>query len=271
MTFNTVGTDLEGAATSAIGYFRGRGYAVRAEPYEFDYPMTPTIRCTRGRAKLFVDVTADFRESTVDAWIAYAKTRDHETSLALLVRTPPGLTMEEVAALRAKKVGLYSYGDGQITELVPPADLAVNISLPSLSQLQAADRKKLQPCFDKIDRGEWIDGFRDACQVLENKARELLKDGVRRSRISFVSEKGKSRNYTIARIGKMTQGQLAHAYGEIQNPTQLDIVLERALMRVNGARVKAVHKTHTAKNDAKIRVQVGQHLWTIVSAFKQIK
>lgn len=270
MRFNTVGSDLEAAAGAAVDYFRGRGFSVKPEPYEFDYPGTPTFRCTRGKAKLFVEAAAELKVSTVDAWIAYAKTRDHETSLALLVRTPPGLSMEDVAELRAKRVGLYSYSDGALAELVPPADLAVNISLPSLGGLKAAYRNKIQPCFDKIDRGEWVDGFRDACQVLEDCARELLRDGVRRGRVSFV-KKGKSVSYPLGKIGKMTQGQLAHAYAEVQNPTQVDMVLGRALQRVNGARITAVHKTHRAKNNSKIRVQVGQHLWTIVSALRQIK
>lgn len=270
MRFNTVGSDLEAAANAAIDYFRGRGFSVKQEPFEFDYPGTPTIRCTRGKAKLFIEAAAEFKPRTVDAWIAYAKTRDHETSLALLVRTPPGLSMEDVGELRGKRVGLYSYSDGALVELVPPADLAVNISLPSLEGLKPAFRSNIQLCFDKIDRGEWVDGFRDACQVLEDCSRELLKDGVRRQRVSFV-KKGKSIAYPLAKIGKMTQGQLAQAYAEVQNPTQVDVVLGRALKRINGARIAAVHRTQTAKNNQKIRVQVGQHLWTIVSALRQLK
>lgn len=270
MRFNTVGSDLEAAAAAAVAYFRGRGFAVRAEPYEFDYPRTPTFRCTRGKAKLFVEATAEYRQRTVDDWIAYAKTRDHETAVAILVRTPPGISMEDAAALRAKRVGLLSYADGEITELVPAADLAFNISLPALDGLKMAYRTKLQTCFDKIDRGEWVDGFKDACQVLEETSRELLKDGVRRGRISFIKA-GKPILYPIARIGKMPQGQLAQAYAEIQNPTHLDIVLGRALKRVNGARITAVHKAHAAKNIAKMRVQAGQHLWTVVSALRQVK
>src|SRR5690348_12334612 len=105
MRFNTVGSDLEAAAVAAINYFRGRGFSVKCEPYEFDYPGTPTFRCTRGKAKLFVEATSEIKGRTIDAWIAYAKTRDHETSLALLVRTPPGLAMQEVAELRAKRIG----------------------------------------------------------------------------------------------------------------------------------------------------------------------
>ncbi len=270
MRFNTVGSDLEAAAIAAVEYFRDRGFSVKPEPYEFDYPGTPTLRCSKGKARLFVEATSEFKPRVIEAWIAYAKTRDHETSLALLVRNPPGLPMDEVAALKTKRIGLFSYADGAISELVPAADLAVNIALPSLIGLKPAYKSKIQTCFDKIDRGEWVDGFRDACQVLEDCSRELLKDGVVRGRVSFV-KKGKAIAYSRGKINKMSQGQLAHAYSEVQNPTQVDIVLTRALMRVNDARIKAVHRTQTAKNNAKIRLQVGQHLWTIVSALRQIQ
>lgn len=271
MQFNTVGSDLEGAAVAAVEYFREKGFAVKVEPYEFDYPSTPTIRCTRGKAKLFIEAASAVNQGGVDAWVAYAKTREHETSLGLLVRTPPGLSLEDVAALRRQRVALYSYSSGAIEELVPPSDLAVNIALPSLEGLKPAHKRLLQPSFEKIERGEWIDGFRDACQALEDTARELLKDGVKRGRVAFTSKAGKVLNYSIKEIGKMPQGALARAYAEIQKPTQSDIVLSRALKMVNKARIAAVHKTQKAKNDAKIRVQVGQHLWTVVSAFRQLK
>lgn len=271
MDFNTVGSDLEGAAVAAVAFFKQKGFSVKVEPYEFDYPSTPTICCSRGRARLFVEATSSVNHEGVDSWIAYAKTRGHETSLGLLVRTPPGLSLDDVALLKRKKIALYSYNGTNIDELVPPADLAVNIALPSLDNLKLAHKKLLQPSFEKIDRGEWIDGFKDACQILEDVARELLKDGVRRSRVSFSSVNGKQIIYTVKAIGKMTQGGLARAYKEIQKPTHTDIVLGKALQMVNKARITAVHKTRTAKNNTKIRVQVGQHLWTIVSAFRQLK
>lgn len=268
--FNTVGSDLEGAAIAAIEFFRGKGFSVKVEPYEFDYPSTPTIRCTRGKTRLFVEATAGVSRGAIDAWIAYAKTRGHETSLALLVRTPPGLSLEDVALLRQQRVGLYSYCDGSIQEVVPPSDLAVNISLPLLNGLKPIFRRKLQVCFEKIERGEWVDGFRDACQALEETGRELLKDGVRRGRVAFVSSGGKVVQYSVAQIKRMPQGGLAKAYSEIQNPTQADVVLARALGMVNGARIAVVHRTSSARNNAKVRTQVGKHLWTIVSAFRQL-
>ena len=268
MQFNTVGSDLEGAAIAAVAFFKEKGFAVKIEAYEFDYPSTPTIRCTRGKAKLFIEATSGLNKDSIDAWIAYAKTRGHETSLGLLVRTPPGLSLEDVAVLRRQKVALYSFNGETIDELTPPTDLAVNIALPALTGLKAIHKNKLQPCFEKVERGEWVDGFRDACQILEDISRELLKDGIKRGRLSFKNAKGKSIIYTIKAIGKMPQGALAKAYGEISTPTHTDIVLGKALKMVNKDRITAVHKTHTAKNNTKVRVQVGQHLWTIVSALK---
>lgn len=270
MPFNTVGSDLEGAAIAAVDYFRGKGFSVKIEPYEFDYPATPTVRCTRGSAKLFVEATSTFNQDVIDSWVAYAKTREKETSLALLVRIPPGLSLEEVAALKRQRIGLYSYSDSAIQEVVPPADLAVNISLPSISDLKRIHKLKLLSPFEKIDRGEWIDGFRDACQALEDTARELLKDGVRRGRVAFMRKNGNQITYTSVKINKMTQGELARVYSEIQNPTQTDMVLCRALKMINKARIAAVHKTHSAKNNARMRMQIGKHLWTIVAAFRQL-
>lgn len=270
MRFVTVGSDLEAAALAAVGYFRDRGYSVKAEPYEFDYPRSPTIRCTKGKARLFVEVMAEYSPTVVDAWIAYSKTRDNETAVVILVRTPPGLPMDVVTALRAKRVGIFSFGENGIVEVTAPSDLAVNIAIPSLDGLKSCYKSKLRICFDKMVGGEWLDGFRDACQVLEESARELLRDGMKRGRVAFV-KRGKRTNYVASRIGRMTLGQLAHAYAEVQNPTQVDVAMRRALEMINGARIKVVHQTSKARNNAGVRVRVSQHLWTIVSALRQVK
>jgi hypothetical protein len=218
-----------------------------------------------------VEATATYNSDLLDAWLSYAKTRQHETSLALLVRTPPGLSLEEVAQLRRRHIGLYSFGDsGEIEELIAPMDLAVNIQMPSLSGIKNPYKKLLQPCFQKIERGEWVDGFRDACQVLEAIARNVLIDGMKRGRVFFKGKKGKTISRSVSDVKKMPQGALARAYLEIANPTQIDIVLGKALKRVNAERITAVHGAHRARNDAQVRTKTGQHLWTIVSALKQL-
>lgn len=269
-SFRTVGTELEEAATAAVYYFRDKGYGVLTEPFEFDYPTAPTVMCKRGRARLIIEAVVDVNMSSLDAWLGYARSRDSETSLAVLVVDPPGLSLSTVVELRQRKVGVYSYGSTGIVELLAPTDLSVAVPLPPLDGLKSQIRRRLQPCFDKVERGEWLDGFRDSCQILEAAAVEHLKDGVKRGRVTFVTPSGKQKVYTLQQIGRMPQGALAKAYGEIFAPTQIDSALAKALDRLNRDRIKAVHKTDSAKHSRALRSKIGQHMWTVVSALKQL-
>ncbi|MBN6104701.1 hypothetical protein JR064_21270 [Xanthomonas sp. CFBP 8703] len=270
VAFRTVGTELEGAALAAVDYFRAGGYRVATEPSEFEYPRTPTIRCTRSNETLFIEAVVNVDLEAVDAWVAFAKSRSKNTAFALLVVSPPGVGHETTVQLRQRNVGIFSYGQGSLTEIIAPRDLTLSVSLPSLEGIDPAILKKISPCFQKIDRGEWLDGFRDACQVLEALAVRHLLDGVKRGRISFRKSNGAVQTYTNKQIKKMPQGSLVKAFGEIVSPNHLDQVYQKALASTNKDRVSAVHKTPRAKNSSRLRATIGQHLWTIISAVKQI-
>ncbi|MDQ0011544.1 hypothetical protein J2T07_003758 [Luteibacter jiangsuensis] len=255
---------------AALRYFRGKGYSATVEPIGFEYPSTPTMRCRRGRSTLLVEAAIAVSFDTVDAWLAYAKSRSESTYIGFLVAEPPGVTHDVMVGLKQRNVGLFSFGDGRIVELLPPQDLTVAVQLPSLDTLKPTVAKLIRPCFEKIERGEWLDGFRDSCQVLEVLAAKHLKDGVKRGRITFRNKGGAAVSYSSQRIAKLTQGGLANAFSEIVTPIQTDVIFQKALSSTNPDRVMAVHKTARARNSARIRATIGQHLWTIVSALRQV-
>ena len=269
-SFRTVGTELEGAAVAAVEYFRSNGYRVSIEPIEFEYPSTPTIRCTRLKETLLLEAVVATNLDAIDGWVAFAKSRSKSTSFALLVVSPPGVTHEELVQLKQRNVGLFSFNGALVTEVIGPRDLTVSLQLPPLEMLKPATLRKIKPCFEKIERGEWVDGFRDACQVLESMAVAHLVDGIQRGRLLFRSKNGSQKTYGLQQIKRMPQGALVKVFAEIVAPTQVDSIYHKALSSTNPDRIKAVHKTSRAKNSARFRATIGQHLWTIVSALKQI-
>lgn len=270
VSFRTVGTELEDAANAAVRYFREKGYSAVVEPSEFEYPSTPTMRCKRGSSTVLIEAAIAIRLDVVEAWAAYAKSRSESTSIGFLVAEPPGVTSEVLLALKQRNVGLFSFGAGEIVELLPAQDLTVAVQLPPLASLKPAAARLIRPCFEKIERGEWLDGFRDSCQVLELLAVKHLKDGVQRGRLTFRNKNGAAITYSLKRIGKLPQGALAQAFAEIVTPIQTDVIYQKALASTNPDRVMAVHKTARARNSSRFRATVGKHLWTIVSALRQV-
>lgn len=270
-SFRTVGTELEAAAIAAISHFREKGYTAAIEPAEFEYPSTPTLRLSRLRTVLFLEAVVSIDLTSIDAWVSFAKSRSTSTSFALLVVSPPGVSHEAAVQLRQRNVGVYSYDGAAITELIAPIDLTVLLQLPSLEGIKPAIKGKVRQCFEKIEAGNWIDGFRDACQIIESMAVNHLVDGVKRGRISFSSKAGTAKVYSVKQIRKMTQGALANVFGEIVAPTQVDSIYQKALAKTNKDRVRAVHKTSLASSSPRFRATVSQHLWTIASAIKQVQ
>lgn len=270
-TFITLGEELVEHAEAFAVRMRAGGLTVKAEHDDGTLPRLPTLVGSSGRSRHYVEVLKTIKKPNVQHWISYCKSRSGETYFSLVV--PEGvraLKTELLAWLRAEGVGIYISSSTGITEIAAPRDLALSLSLPLLDGEARALRLALAPIYDLFQRGDWFNGFRDACQLLESKARRHLEERVSAGQVSFVAKSGNPKTYTVAQVRKLTLGQLAHAYAEIVLPTAKDQKIARALSEVNPDRVGAVHKTDSKSVRSRLRRNVGMHMWMLVNGLREL-
>jgi len=68
----------------------------------------------------------------------------------------------------------------------------------------------------------------------------------------------------------MTMGQLAETFRNIQAQNHADNVIGRALATINRDRVGVAHHKRRKTTERRLRTNVGQHMWTIVAAMKEL-
>jgi len=145
----------------------------------------------------------------------------------------------------------------------------MNLLLPDLGGEKRALRVTLAAVYAKFDRGDWFDGFKDACQLLEAKARKALVGKVRAGNVSF-TKNGNPKSYSVDQINRQTLGQLAYSYSEIVLPTAQEQVISRALGELNPDRVGAVHQTDDRRVRGRLRKKVGVHMWMLVNGLREL-
>jgi hypothetical protein len=233
--FLTVADELLEHAECVANFLEGRGYSVKIEQFEIGYPYTPTLRCRRAPTTLFVDVYGVVMLDRVTAWTRWAKSRNRDTRIALALPQDAPRRSEDDAILRDMGVGLYLSDGATTQEAMAAKDMALNVELPELSTLPLKMRRVLGPVYDQFDHSQWREGFEDACQAVEVLSRKYLSEGVASGRIVLVTRAGKTRHLSSRAIDKLTMGQLA-------KPT----------------------------TEARLRRNVGQHMWTVVAILKEL-
>jgi hypothetical protein len=158
-----------------------------------------------------------------------------------------------------------------VSELLPPHDLALNVALPELRSFSPALRRILGPVYEKFNRGDWREGFEEACLVLETEARNYLKEGIRSTRITILDKRGAPNNPTLTKVGRMTLGQLASVFARIQSQNHTDSLLAGILPKINPDRIGVVHKKRTVAAENRLRKNVGKNMWMLINALKAIK
>jgi hypothetical protein len=270
LNFVTLGAELEDHAQVFAGRLRSGGITVRAEHDDGSTPRTPTLYGSAGASRHYADVVNSIKRQHVNQWVSYCKCRTNETFYSIVVPSSKGaIKADLLAELRGLGVGVYVSNGADVTEILAPRDLSMNLSLPLLAGERRALQRALAPVYAKFERGDWFDGFKDACQLLESRARKYLEDRVRAGTISFVKN-GNPKSYTLAQIKKQTLGQLGHSFSEIVLPTAKDQVLVRALQELNPDRVGAVHKTDDKRVKNKVRKKVGVHMWMVVNGLRAL-
>lgn len=268
-TYKTVGTDLVEYADRLFDHLEGLGYRVRLEYDELGYPFTPTFVCERKPTRVLVEISAKIERSRVEAWVRYAKSTGKDTRFAVGLPHQAVPDGGEIARLGEQDVGLYSIGEDRINELLPPGDLGLNVALPDANSLPNKLRVLLGSAYEQFGRQQWREGFEDACQALEVEARKYLAKWSKTGRIQIIDKNGNARTLTKTEINKMTMGQLAKTFNNIQAQNLNDSVIAKALNRLNQDRVGVVHHKKKALTEKRLRANVGQHMWVIVAALKK--
>lgn len=268
--FLTVAEELLEHAECVADYFEQRGYSVKIEHTEIGYPYTPTLRCRRPPTTLLVELYGSIPSDRLAAWTRYARSRSRDTRVALALPHDAPHRPEDDSQLRELGVGLYLSDGAKTEEAIPPLDMAVNVQLPELRTLPPKMRKVLGPVYEQFERSQWREGFEGACQAVETLGRKYLRDGMDTGRIVLITKAGNLRSLTHEQIDRLTLGQLAEAFGQIQNQNYSDATIAKVLVRLNKDRVGVAHHKTKYATEARLRRNVGQHMWNVVAALKEL-
>lgn len=267
--FKTIPDELLAHAEVVADHFENHGFTVRVERSELGFPYTPTFLCKRHATTIIVELDNQLRKEKLESWVRYCRSCGKDTRLGVCLPSSMAVPADEVAVLRQKGIGLYSAFDDRLDEHIAPADLALNVQLPEANTLAPGIRRVLGTAYEQFQRTQWREGFEDACQGLETEARRYLKKWTRTGRIKILRKKGPV-TLTNAQIDKMTMGQLAEAFRNIQAQNHADNVIGRALATINRDRVGVVHHKRKKVTERRLRTNVGQHMWTILAALKEL-
>jgi hypothetical protein len=270
--FIQLGEELLAAALIHGEGLEARGYKLVIEPYDDAYPYSPTFLAKRSREHLFVEVRASLDWSVIAEWCRYGKSCSNETRIcfALPEKASRKVSAADMARLQALGAGLLIIDAGGSRDVLQGKDLALNAELP---ELPPRLRPILGKSYDLFKRGDWRQGFNAACTALEQQAKMYLKSGMSRQRIVVYMPSGKgTKLLTGDRADKLTLGQLAQAFANIQTPNHNDSRIAQVLEKINADRVTVAHfEPGNATRERRLRTNVGRHMFRIVAALRAIK
>ncbi len=269
-SYRTVSDELAPHADAVADYLEELGYTVKIERVEMNYPYTPTMVAKRSRTKLIVEVDAQVRYKRLDDWARYGRSCQTDTRVAVCVPDSAQISGADVAKLHDDGIGAFQSLPDRVLALAAPMDLAVNAKLPNPASLHPKIRALLGGVYEQFDRSNWREGFDGAVKVVEVEARKYLIAGVASGRIVVLDDKGKPRNLTDEQINKMTLGALAYAFQRIKVMNLSDSMIAKVLTRINPDRVRQVHYSQKAETEAKLRKNVGQHMWSVIAVLRAI-
>lgn len=190
--------------------------------------------------------------------------------IAVVVPSLRAVDGAALAFLSKERIGLWYLEQENIKQALPPHDLTMKVELPDLAHRSPKVRQLLSPVFDKFQHRDWKDAFTDACFELEALARKHMKDGIKSTRITVLDKKGQPVNFTNRKIDKLTLGQLAFHFENIQAPNAEDHALSHALTQVNKDRVDQIHHKKKKVTDNHLRKNVGKLMWLITDVVEKV-
>lgn len=272
-TFQTLSDGLQDLANVAADHFETYNFKVKVEAVDNDrlYPSTPALIGLRSPRTIIVEVDSVVRMAKLDAWLCYARTRKRDTRIILVL--PAGTTLSAADDVRLKKLGIGVYmgsdtpGDGLIQRF-DARDATIDVQLPELKMLPPKLRKLLAPVYEKRDRGDWIDCFQDACEIVENEARSYFVKRMQSGAIKVITATGKDVTPTLADAQRATLGKLADYFPMIQSAKQDEVWIGQQLKKINKDRIEVTHRKQNPATESRLRKNIQSHMWTIYKALE---
>ena len=269
-TFGFVPENLLEDANSVGDHFEGHGYSVKVDHQLTAAPSVPTLYAKRNKTEIVALVMSAIDRDRVKNWCAYAKSTGRDFRVCCVLPRKVKVKASDAEFMRQHGAGLLrkeADADTVVEEIVAK-DLGLTVTLPTLQSLRAKSRKHLGPAYEQFQRSQWREGFEDACQALENLARDYLVGEIKQTRVTQFIRKNGPVAATVTAVKKMTLGQLAHAFAEIPNQNQTDAQLAQILPKLNKDRVAVVHYKNRTATETRLRKNVGMHMWSIIGAIK---
>jgi hypothetical protein len=261
--FLSVPDDLLPAALSHGQALIGRGFKVKIEPFDISYPYTPCFSAKRQQTTYIVEIQSTLDLDPLRQWVRYGKSCQRDTRILVGLPKNVNFLLTEQEKLRELGLGLLLIGENGPYEAIAPKDLALQIEPPELpSELKGI----LGEAYDHFARGQWREGFEEACIKFEQEARSYLRRQVSNGRVQL------GRQATIAEIEKMTMGMLARAFDSIQSPNQAESRIGQVLNKLNSDRITVAHyKGSSAYREEKLRRNVGKHMFILIGGLRAAK
>jgi hypothetical protein len=266
----TVPDELLEIADAIGNLLARRGYSVRVEHHDVAYPYTPTLHARLHAKTLLIDVASKVDLGRATRWSGYGRSCSADTEIALAIPSAATRTVADDDKLRELGIGLYLVTRNTATEAIVPQDMAANFHLPEIASTPQRFRAAIGPSHEKFERGDWREGFVEACRVLEVEARRYLKAGLVNGRVVLITASGRRSRLTQAGVDRLTMGQLRDQFALIQNQNHADSVVHGVLDRVVGDRNAATHNRAHARTELALRRNVGQHMWAIDAALRAL-
>ncbi|MCK4850211.1 MAG: hypothetical protein KAT11_02615 [Phycisphaerae bacterium] len=242
---------------------------MKIERGELGFPYTPTLYCKRQQTRIVVEVVSALDLNRIEEWVAFGKSSGQDFRIAVCLPEDKPVSPQNEERLRSLGVGYFVVRQNQLVERIVAVDLALNVQLPELSRQPMDVRKLLGPAYEKFQGARWREGFKDACEAFEEEARRYLKRHTKMGRIQIVLRTGPV-TLSLARINKMSMGQLAGMFARIQNQNRADSIIGETLDAINKDRIWAVHHKSKKATESRLRKNVGRHMWSLINAFKVV-
>jgi hypothetical protein len=268
--FKTVPDELLHVAEAAEAHFLEMGFDVAVEEREIGFPFVPALVCRQRHEVLIVDVFSAVDFSRVDLWTRYCMSQAEDTRYCAIVRTQGAIDQKTMKYVTENRLGLGMHDDHELVMVRQAGDLAVHVRLPEIKTLPRKLRPLLAPAFQKIRDGDWRDGLGDAYLEVEQRAREYLTEEMNTGRVSIVRGKAIPRFLTTKDIERMTLGQLAIAFSEIQKKNQKDSLILSTLTMINETRKGLAHSRRQSKVEGELRLRIGRNIYAVIACLEQI-
>ena len=268
--FSTVPDELLHIAIGAHAHFSMLGFRLIPEQSEIEYPRTPTLVGRRRHSTYLLRWRKIGRENAC-AWARYGRSCDSDVQVAFAIPNNPGAKQADMELCRKERIGIYTFDvAGEATEIVAPVDLALHVELPELRTFPPKVRAIVAPFYEKFERGDWRDGFADACLAIEDECRKNLRSRIGKPGVRILDKSGRPINLTIKQINRSTLGKLAGYYLAISTPNTLDSLLAKTLPTINPERIAAVHNRRLPATEKKLRKLAGRRMHSILNCLREL-